>query len=544
MKDRRLTAGLLALGLCGSVLTATVVHGAEDTWENAETTPYGKYPETVHYTLGKMINASRSGLPEGDTYDDNAYTRYLKEKLNIQSEITFQADGAEYSDRERVLVTSGQIPDVLVVDDPEILKTMVEQDMLEDLTPWYESCLSSRIKEINDSYGDDRFQMAAFDGKLYGMPETDIYSGVNILWLRKDWMDKLGLAAPETLEDVENIIREFIEKDPGNNGKGETVGLLCNRTLVADTSENYNVTPVFAEYDAWPGIWVPTEAGNLVYGSVQPQMKEALKLLNRWYQEGILNPDFLFHTTTNNTRLVKEGKSGSFFGWWWAPNNPLEEAVSENPEAEWEPYLIPNDGQGGVRSYLPYDTEKYVVVRKGYEHPEIVMKILSTIYDLLRYEDTEAEEIRQYFSMGVEPSAMPLVINCDYSDAIYRVTNHLRDALDGKTDVSELNTIETGYYNACRKYLAGEKDAENWAAYASRIMATGKMADARVTYVNENYTKGFWDLIPSHLKDYEEEVFLKIIIGDEPIEAFDDYVKFWEENGGREAAARAQEIMG
>ena len=52
-------------------------------------TPLGKYPKTVTYTLGKIAGANNSNLPVGNTYENNAYTRYLKEVLNIQNEDVF-----------------------------------------------------------------------------------------------------------------------------------------------------------------------------------------------------------------------------------------------------------------------------------------------------------------------------------------------------------------------------------------------------------------------------------------------------------------------
>ena len=54
-------------------------------WENAAHTPYGKYPELVTYTLGKIVGSNNANLPVKATYEDNAYTRYLKERLNIQN---------------------------------------------------------------------------------------------------------------------------------------------------------------------------------------------------------------------------------------------------------------------------------------------------------------------------------------------------------------------------------------------------------------------------------------------------------------------------
>lgn len=513
-------------------------------WEEAGTTPYGRYPETVTYTLGKMINTQNSGMPEGDTYEDNVYTRYIKEKLNIQSDLILEADETNYTSVEQVAVSGGNIPDVMVIDDAELLKTMVENDMVEDLTPYYATCFTERVREIYESYGEDRFAMVTFDGKIYGIPETDIYSSANFIWLRRDWMDKLGLEAPGTLDDVEDIIRAFIRQDPGGNGEGGTIGLVCDRGLVADTSSCYNVVPVFSNFGAYPGVWLPQEDGSITYGSVQPEMKEALAKLNEWYEEGIIDREFLLRTTRNNAQLVTEGKCGAFFGWWWAPNNPLEAAVRENPEANWQPYLLSNGDNGAVHTYLPYGAEKYVVVRKGYEHPEIAMKIISMLFDYARYEDQEAVEIQDYFAGGIEPSVTPLVINCDYSDAIFRVTGHLRSVLSGEEDADILNTMEKGYYNACLSYLDGEEvSSTDWAAYTSRITAVGLLMEADIHYVNENYTQGFQNLVPEELKEYENECILKIIMGQRPLDDFDEMVNQWYARGGSQAVREAEKRM-
>lgn len=535
-------AGLL---VCSPILSTQAAEeaGTEASWEAAETTPYGKYPETVTYTLGKMINASYSGMPNGDTYENNAYTRYLEEKLNVKTELILTADSPNYSAMEAVAISSGDIPDIMVIDDYDLLCTLVENDMIEDLTPYYDTCFSERIQEIYDSYGEDRFATVTFEDKIYAIPDTDIYSSANLIWLRKDWMDALGLEDPETLEDVEEIIRQFIAKDPGENGEGETIGLLCDKSLVADTSNCYNVVPIFANFGAYPGIWVPQEDGTIEYGSVLPETKEALELLHRWYEEGILDQGFLLRTERNNAKLIKEGKSGSFFGWWWAPNNPLEEAMRADESAVWQPYLLSNSEDGSVETYIPYAAEKYVVVRKGYEHPELVMKIISMIYDYARYEDTQAEEIQDYFSRAVDPSATPLVINCDYSDAIQRVTANLQSVLNGEQERDSLNTLEKGYYDACVSWLSdSEFVSTDWAAYNSRITAVGLLMENDIVYINEDYTKAYGNLVPKELQEYENEYMLKFIVGVEPLSAFDEMVQQWYARGGSRATREAQAI--
>ena len=69
----------------------------EEEAKKAAHTPLGRYPETVTYTLGKIAGANHANLPVGATYEDNAYTRYLRQVLNIQNQDVFELeDGATY----------------------------------------------------------------------------------------------------------------------------------------------------------------------------------------------------------------------------------------------------------------------------------------------------------------------------------------------------------------------------------------------------------------------------------------------------------------
>ena len=131
-------------------------------------TPLGKYPETVTYTLGKIAGANNSNLPVGDTYENNAYTRYLKKILNIQNEDVFELqDGNTYEEAVNVAIEDRDIPDVLVVKGRDNLLRLIEAGLIEELTETYEECTTDTIKEMYDSYGDSLLQSATVDGKLY-----------------------------------------------------------------------------------------------------------------------------------------------------------------------------------------------------------------------------------------------------------------------------------------------------------------------------------------------------------------------------------------
>ena len=197
-------------------------------WEQAETTPLGKYPELVTYTLGQMKGANNSNLPDGQTYEDNAYTRYLKKTLNIQNKNVFMESEERYDEALNILVKDRNLPDIFLVSDRETLEELVENDLIEDLTEVYKSCASDKIKEMYESYGEELLASGTFDGKLFALPETAIDDGPQLLWLRRDWIEQLGLKEPKTLEEAFSVIRAFQENRMGAEDGEDPVGLVCD----------------------------------------------------------------------------------------------------------------------------------------------------------------------------------------------------------------------------------------------------------------------------------------------------------------------------
>lgn len=542
---------LAVLGACGyggteeETADGSTGRETEDAWEYAQNTPLGKYPELVTYTLGKVTAESNDNMPEGDTYEDNNYTRYIRELLNVQNEDTIEGKGhSQYERLEIMAVMEGKIPDIMVVTDSDILDTLVEHDMIEDLTEVYEKCASERLKEMYESYGEDKLGAVTYDGKLMAFPETEVYTGPALLWLRSDWIEQLGLEVPETLEEGLSIVKEFTIQNPGNHPEGN-VGLVFDPSLVGQSDQCFSLDPVFDACHAYPGKWLKDDDGNMVYGSVTEEMKNALSLLRQQYANGVLDQNFMMRNAKNLPELLQNGQCGAFFGWWWAPNNPI--SYIYDGEAEWKPYLFPNEN-GNVETVLSYGRHYSVVARKGFEHPEIIPKILSALFDYARYEGKEdAEGVGEYLGTNVDPTATPFVINMDYSDAIFRATANIRQVLNGTEDFSDLTVLEQGYYNSCKAYLDAKeagKEAEGWqwAAYVSRITAMSQLSGVNITYVNEGYTQEYDQLEDDELEQMAEKAFITIITGENPLEYFDTFVEEWYENGGAELTEEANHI--
>ena len=598
-------AGMLLIG-CRQMdtkqNTKKTMQANSEEMQEAETTPYGKYPELVTYTLGKMSGENNSNMPDGDTYEDNAYTRYLRDMLNVQNEDVFEASDNEYDDIVSMAIETNDIPDIMVVSTIEDVLRLADLDMIEDLSTVYGNCASDRIKDIYESYGDDFFNNITRNGKMLAIPETNIEDGPLLLWIRKDWMDQLNLSAPVTMEDVENIIARFIAEDPGNNGDGNTIGLACDSNLVGESgySYEYQMDVLFACYNAYPRQWLVEEDGTICYGSTKPEVKQALEKLHDLYEKGIIDNQFLVRSTSNLIELIRDGRCGAFFGPWWAPNNPLMAAKEENPDADWQPYMIATDPDGSVSYCKRNPSYKYVVVRKGYEHPEVAVKILNVMYDYLRYKDPDAEEISKYyqlnvdmtarplsinvdyndaldrcyddlkiisvlfdysrfedeenadeinsyFALNVDPTARPLVINVDYNDALDRCYDDLQKAIKGELDEKDMELLEVSYYRSCQSYLQQPESAtsEDWAAYTSRIVAPQLIQNAKVNMIPTAYfaqtqsmQEEWWKL-----SKLEQEIFLQIVTGVADSSSFDEFVTRWHTEGGDQITKEVNEAI-
>ena len=456
----------------------------------------------------------------------------------MQNQDIFEAADNQYDDNVSMVIAQKDLPDVMIVQDMDELQYLVENDMIEDLTDSYNNCMSETIKNIYKSYGSSIMDVVTFDDRIMAIPETNISDGPNLIWLRKDWMDKLGLEAPRTLSDAEEIIRQFIEKDPGNNGEGNTVGLVADTSLCGGCgySSEYTLDIVFAAYGAFPKQWIKDEDGNVVYGSVQPEAKKALEHIHEMYEEGILDQNFLMRTSSNIIELIVNGQCGSFFGPWWAPNNPLMDAVADDPTAKWEPYLLATEENGSTSYHTQVPYGNFVVVKKGYEHPEIVCKIISVLFDYVRYEDKDNQAIKDYYKLNVDPTARPLAMNVDYNNALQICYGELSHVFSGVRQPDDLNLLEQSYYEACDSYLKNEDNAssEDWAAYTSRITACKILNDARTNKVESLYFGETETMVSDwwYLENLESDTYLKIVTGEADLDEFDSFVDNWYKTGG------------
>lgn len=547
---KRVAAG--ALVMC--MAFATGCSSKSESKENkVKSAPDGKYSELVTYTLGKNTPTSPR-LPEGDTYENNAYTRYLKEKYNIQNKNMFEApNGEAYNQQISMAIVSGEIPDIMVVHDYNQLKQLVDNDLIADLTEVFEQYASPAIKDKYKSYDGKALEGATFDGKLMAIPGTRTDSKPNLFWLRKDWMDKLNLKAPKSLDDLEYILQQFVEKDPGGNGSGKTVGLICNTWLE-------DIDFLFASQGGFRDKWLKDKDGNIVNSSITPEMKKGLGKAAEWYKKGLIDKEFATRTYDDNIAMVVNGQCGAFYGWWFSPDYPFTDAKKIDPNMQWEPYLIPLKEGDKINIVTENPSDKYLVARKEFKHPEIAVNMINALFADIDQDAVNKKpivnEIMEYRKQNVDGGVSPLDMIVDYKDSIYRMYSNINAALNNEKDPNTLAAEDFSRYQNIVKYFENIKNTKTpevseWASYYSRIVGAKMSGEAMRSKENLNITEPvFFGQTPSMklknatLSKMQEETYLKIITGEKPIDAFDQFVEDWKKAGGEQITNEVKKEIG
>ncbi|MCK0473201.1 extracellular solute-binding protein [Halalkalibacter sp. APA_J-10(15)] len=529
----------------------------ENTTSSEPGDPFGAYDETITISIAQEVDPSDTSLPEDDTPLDNQYTRSVKENLNIQVEHDFTASPSNYNQRISLAIASNDLPDAMIVG-PVELRQLVETDQIAEMTDIYENYASPAIKRIVDSTDGIAKETVTFDGRMMAIPNVQLQAdGIHLLWIRQDWLDHLGLDVPQTVEELKEVARAFTEDDPNGTGANDTIGLAGpgnNNKLYANflesTNNLYGFDGVFAAFGAYPGFWIEDDNGDVAYGATQNQTKEALSFLRDMYADGLIDREIGVREDPGES--VISGETGMFFAPWWMPYGPITDAVTEDPNANWQAYTTPLNADGEYRPSLSSPSANFVVVRKGYEHPEAAMKILNNLLD---------NEATFDPSLG-GPGYYPLRLVFAPADETEYSVEALREVLNGTktpadfedkpeykllvSDAESITDVKTEPYDDYNiEHWDIDSDRGAWTRAYALMVGGSPLVDNEVNgvhslaYSQTDTMEQRW----VNLKAMEDETFLRIIMGNAPLDDFDTFVEDWLNQGGEQITSEVEEVV-
>lgn len=212
----------------------------------------------------------------------------------------------QYMDKLMVSFTEADSPELCEIL-PEYLSLMVSREISLPLDELIEN--SQFVKDFNPAFLNS---LRSHDGEIYGFPARD--GGGCVTYIRKDWLDNLGLSPPKTWDEFYKVLRAFTFDDPDGNGIDDTRGY----TDVNSAGEDWYNRAVMLD----ARVELYWKEGRWIDGFTEPAMVSALERLRTIYQEGLIDPNIATNTTFTARNRFFNGDVGiiTYWGNHWARN--------------------------------------------------------------------------------------------------------------------------------------------------------------------------------------------------------------------------------
>lgn len=495
-------------------------------WGNLE-----PYAEPITMTIGIPVDLSKA-FPEGDSYENNVWSRAYEEELGIKLELAFTA--ANTDDKINTLIATGDIPDLLCVNSAQ-LKMLSNSGLIrDDLYDVYMANAGEGMRTIIEGVGGDAaIPSATYDGKMMAIPILNTSPGeeVPVLWLRTDWMQKLGLEDPQNWDDLYKIIDAFVHQDPDGNGVDDTIGLTFSKDL---WNSNFQMDGLFNVFGSYPkkNFWVddPNEEGKVIFGAFADETKAALEVVSKMYADGLIDAEFAVNDNSAAVQQVASGKCGVVIGAVWDTNSVLYTSNDEDPNADW--HALPMVGLDGPTTKVTgnYPIIRYMVFNKDFEYPEAVIKMINLQFKKCFSDDSTQEIYDTYIEDASGNSGFVAFQIYPWGIFLPAVKNEM--AADEIVNMGLSSDEVDIWAKPFAKYVEGyaNGDASLWRWYRffgpdGGHLITGKYITDDLYYMNRYYgpTTDTMAESMSLIDDLVNEMFTKIIMGEETVDAFDTY---------------------
>ena len=486
---------------------------------------------------GRRLDLSWMGIPAYPRARDGSWIqRNLEARFNLTLKPIFM-DWNQFAQRRPMMLCGGDIPDVIWNGDPLGVQANLRNGFIMEI-PWQVivSNAPTYVSLLN-RYGRQAWLYSFYQGHNYGIPTFDegtIRPRIGA-W-RMDWLRKVGIDhVPETIPQMHEALYRLRYDDPDGDGKKDTYGW-------SPTIGHWSLAfaDVFAAYDVLPFDFM-SQDGKVVWGGTLPAAKQALRTLHQWYQEDLLDPDFVLQAQEDDTQArFLAGRVGYIYpidtwafynlsdstslysrlralqpGAEMAPGPPLRDAAGQRRGRAW----------GGAAHVIQFGIQVQ-------QQPEKVLRVLRMFEQITRSRQLylEARCGKEGLQWRNDPQRGIVAL------APYDQDDHLRDQ----------EMINESGFGSLFFYPASLDDTYH-----------GPYTDPRAAAFDQNYRRPQWaminvlgkcDVVPSasryleDLRNYQLTVFVEMVTGRRSVDDFDNFVHQFQRRGGDVIVSEANEI--
>lgn len=503
--------------MLGTVLLGSTITGCTKKVEQSapssgqSTSGTVTYPIKTDVTLKYWMELHANSTAYAKNFAELPIAQDLMKKTGIKVEYIHPPTG-QAKEAFNILVASGDLPDIIeytwmdypggptnAIANKVIIKL---NEAIDKYSPNFKSYLSAN-PEINK-------QVKADDGTYYvypfirGSKELQNTSGPMV---RKDWLDDLGLAIPDTLDDWDKMLRAFKDK------KGATAAL----TAVAQ-KDGTQIINIFEGAFGFRSDFYH-ENGKINYGLIQPGYKAFLEKMAKWYEEGILDRNFSTTDRKAQDANILNGKSGATYG------------AGGGQMGQWLTTMKDKDPKFNLTSTKYPSPKKGEPVKFGFTSFEFTYNGMAAISANCKNVDIAAryldyaygKEGNMLINFGTEGVSYKMVNGKPvYTDLVMKNPDKLTVA-QAMTKYARANTngpfIQDLEYIMQYYELQQQKDAlKSWSEHDKK--STFLPPISQTTEESAEIAK-----IMTDIDTYVQEMRLKFIMGKEPLSNWDKYVE-------------------
>lgn len=313
--------------------------------------------------------------------------KVLGEKFNMDFEFDNPPQD-NYNERLNLVMMDAQLPDI-IMDMPttEVLK-YGESGVILSLNDYIDNSMPNLKKEIDKRDGVEK-ALTYSDGNIYYMPMLDEKVSGNMPYIvRTDWLEKLGIESPVTLEDWENYWHLVKTTDLNGNGTNDEIPFSSYNM---DGLRNF--CTAFGCLDDF--YTDPDDGGKVHYGPIDPKYKKAVTWMHDMYEKGYIDPEIITMDIASFMPKLAQNTVASFYG----PLGGMLAAQNATMPASFPGFhveaTVPPKGDAQIHSYIDQEPRAIAAaaITAGCKNVDRVIALLDYMY---------SDEGTRLINMGIE----------------------------------------------------------------------------------------------------------------------------------------------
>lgn len=393
---RRIFAGLLAgallvtvVGCSGNASSGTGSSGEESTGGEEKNTNFNEsgWP-VVKETVTLSVYGSRNAESPAD-WNDYILIQEMEEVTNVHFEFEL-VEGSIYGEQKSIRLTSNDLPDIIKdgLSATELVRYSTD-GILIPLEEMQEKYCPNLMEKMESDYG----KMVAVkacttlpEGHRYTMPTSGIapWIGLNRIGaINTEWLEKVGMDMPTTLDEFKEVLIAFRDKDPNGNGQADEIPLSWQGAVMGTNGAwDFGLDWLANSFQCpSPSNLMNVKDGEVYFVAATEEYKNFIKWLNELYNEGLLDETGFSQSGDQYTAKLTSDPPvvGVASAWEIGDNFATYDAYNHYA------YLDPMTGLNGLEPTpycSPYDTDPgRWAVTKACPYPEVAVRVADYFYE-------------------------------------------------------------------------------------------------------------------------------------------------------------------